>query len=87
MSILLNVKILKSGKVVRVMKNLKYPNIEAERARKGLTKNELAKELGICRKTYDNWVNKGKIPQKKIQHMAKFFCCSVDYLLESAVLY
>ena len=29
-----------------------YPNIEAERARKGLTKEELAAVLGVDRKTY-----------------------------------
>ena len=28
-----------------------YPNIEAERARKGLTKEELASVLGVDRKT------------------------------------
>ena len=36
---------------------MKYENIEAERARLGLSKDGFAKSLGIATKTYYNWLN------------------------------
>lgn len=60
---------------------MKYPNIEAERARLGLSLEEMSKKLGVCRKTYYNWVSQGKIPQKKLETMADIFGVSVDHLL------
>lgn len=60
-----------------------YPNIEAERARKGLTKEELAAILGVDRKTLRKWINTGNIPTDKIVQMAIFFGCSTDYLLST----
>ena len=60
---------------------LTYPNIEAERARHGFTKGELSKLLGVSRKTYYNWVAKGKIPQSKLEKMASIFNTSTEYLL------
>lgn len=61
----------------------KYPNIDAERARRGLTAEELAKLLGVTRKTYYNWVNKRKVPQNQLVVMADIFGVSIDYLLET----
>lgn len=58
-----------------------YPNIDAERARKGLSVEALTKKLGVCRKTYYNWLSNGKIPQSKLELMANIFNVSVDYLL------
>lgn len=58
-----------------------YPNIEAERARKGWTIDYLVKKLGICRKTYYNWTSKGNIPKEKLVLMADLFNVSTDYLL------
>ena len=58
-----------------------YPNIEAERARKGLTKEELASVLGVDRKTLRKWVNVGNIPTDKLKQMANYFGCTTDYLL------
>ena len=58
-----------------------YPNINAERARKGLSVEALAIHLGVTRKTYYNWLKKGKIPQSKLEKMADMFNVSVDYLL------
>ena len=61
---------------------MKYPNIEAERARCGLTADALAASLGVTRKTLYNWCNHGKIPLSALEQMAKLFGgCSVDYLL------
>lgn len=60
-----------------------YPNIEAERARAGLTKEALAKKLGVDRKTLRKWVNGGNIPIRKLTEMADIFNCSIEYLLET----
>ena len=61
---------------------MKYPNIEAERARYRFTKSELAERLLISRATYSNW-QKGKteIPCSQIVAMTKLFGVSSDYLL------
>ena len=59
----------------------KYPNLEAERARRGLTKSELAEEIGISRKTYCAWITTGNIPQSKINMLCDYFGLSADYLL------
>lgn len=60
-------------------------NIEAERVRKGMTKEQLAQELGVSRRSYWNYVNERKnIPSTLLVHMAQFFSVSVDYLLSRA---
>lgn len=58
-----------------------YPNIEAERARNGLSYEEMAKRLGVSRKTIYNWLISGNIPQQKLIDMGNLFGCSIDYLL------
>ncbi len=60
---------------------MRYPNIDAERARRGLTYDELAQELGVCRKTLYNWVHVGNIPAGSVQKLTRVFNCSADYLL------
>lgn len=59
-----------------------YPNIAAERARHKMSVEDLAKALGVTRKTVYNWKNSGKIPQRSLEKMAELFECSVDYLLQ-----
>lgn len=63
------------------MQLLKYPNIEAERARINISQEELAEKLNIERKTYYNWLTKGNIPVSSLMTLADMFDCSVDYLL------
>lgn len=59
-----------------------YPNIEAERVRKGMSQDELIRELGYKeRKTYYNWLSSGNIPESVLVKMADIFDCSIDYLL------
>ena len=60
---------------------MRYPNIEAERARADMSAEALAQKLGVTRKTLYNWVNNGNIPQSALERMAAIFCCSIDYLL------
>lgn len=58
-------------------------NIEAERVRKGLTKEEVARRLGTSTKTYYNWVNEDTdIPGSALIKMRTLFGVSTDYLLE-----
>lgn len=60
---------------------MKYPNIDAERARSGMSKDTLAEKLGVSRKTLYNWMAKGDIPIAALIRMADIFQCSIDYLL------
>ena len=64
---------------------MQYPNINAERARNGMTLEQLAAALGVTRKTIYNWISKGDIPQGKLVQMAVLFNCSIDYLLGQQV--
>lgn len=61
---------------------MKFPNIEAERARMGLSKEELAKHLGIATKTYYNWLNGvNPMPCDALVEMSELFKVKTDYLL------
>ncbi len=60
---------------------MKYPNIEAERARSGLSREAFATLLGVTRRTVYNWESNGCIPQSALEKMATAFNCSIDYLL------
>ncbi|MCM1181489.1 MAG: helix-turn-helix domain-containing protein [Clostridium sp.] len=58
-------------------------NIEAERVRYRLTKEELAKKLNVSVKTYYNWINEETdAPISKLVIMARMFGTKVDYLIE-----
>lgn len=69
------------GREGRVRKT-KYGNIEAERARIGLSKDDFAKSLGISIKTYYNWLN-GTTPISidALMKMSNIFNVSLEYLL------
>jgi transcriptional regulator with XRE-family HTH domain len=60
-----------------------YPNIAAERAKRGMSLDALAHELGVTRKTVYNWEQNGRIPQSALTKMADLFQTSADYLLET----
>lgn len=61
---------------------MKYPNIEAERARAGITKENLARNLGVSTGTIKNWQNgKTEIPASKLVALAETFNVTTDYLL------
>lgn len=59
-----------------------YPNIAAERAKRRMSVDALAENLGVTRKTIYNWESAGKIPQAALEKMADLFGCTIDYLLE-----
>lgn len=56
-------------------------NIEAERARLGMTKGAICSYLGITGKTYLSYIRGGNIPSAMLVKMANEFNCSIDYLL------
>ena len=57
-------------------------NIEAERVRKQITKEELSEKLNVSLRTYYNWVNEERdVPSKKLKQMAIIFGTSMDYLM------
>ena len=57
-------------------------NIEAERARNSLSKEEISKILGITPKTYYNYINeKQDIPSSILIKLSKLFGTTIDYLL------
>lgn len=59
-----------------------YRSIEAERARNGLSKEELACRVGVSVKTYYNWLNGiNPIPSTALIKMADMFGVDIDYLL------
>ncbi len=61
---------------------MRYPNIEAERARLGLSKDDFAKKLGIATKTYYNWLNGvNPIPSDSLIEMSIMCNSKMDYLL------
>lgn len=57
-------------------------NIEAERVRLQLTKEEISAKLGVASKTYTNYVRGDTpIPSDVLIKMARLFRCTADYLL------
>jgi DNA-binding XRE family transcriptional regulator len=61
---------------------MKYPNIEAERARNAMTKSAMAKAIGVSTDTVNNWQSeKTEIPASKIVALANLFEVTTDYLL------
>lgn len=67
------------------MASAMYPNIEAERARLGLTINGLAQRIGVTPKTIWNWQHGVHvIPSNKLVQLCDLFDCSMEYLLQTA---
>ena len=61
-------------------------NVEAERVRNQLTKEDLSEKLNISLKTYYNWINEERdVPSKKLKQMAIIFGTSMDYLMQGCV--
>ena len=57
-------------------------NIEAERARRQMTKESLAKQLGVTKRTLYNWIHeRSEIPGSALVKLSSMWNCSVDYLL------
>ena len=61
---------------------MKFPNIEAERVRIGLSKEKFAEQIGVATKTYYNWI-KGinPIPSTYLIKISQICKVNIDYLL------
>lgn len=60
-------------------------NIEIERVRIRLSKEELSEKLGVTTRTYYNWINeKTDIPSSALLKMSYVFNVDVGYLLSGA---
>lgn len=61
---------------------MNLPNIEAERIKRQMSKDELAGLLGVSRRTIQNWQNGStEVPLSKLVCLSKAWGASVDYLL------
>lgn len=61
-------------------------NVEAERVRNQLTKEDLSEKLNVSLKTYYNWINEDRdVPSKKLKQMAIIFGTSMDYLMQGCI--
>lgn len=58
-----------------------YPNIEIERMRLDITKEDFSKKIGVTSKTYANWQKNGNIPADKLLIISRVTDQSIDYLL------
>ncbi len=65
------------------MKQYKYPNIAAERTRRGMSLEDLARAINVSRKTLYNWETKGHIPPDKVNELSELFQVTSEYLLQS----
>lgn len=60
-------------------------NIEAERVRNRMSKDDLSKRLGISLKTYYNWINEETdVPSSALIKMSGIFKTDIDYLLKGS---
>ena len=60
-------------------------SIEAERVRRGWTKEEIAKKLNVSTQTHYNSINEETdVPSSALLRMSKMFGTDVDYLLIGA---
>lgn len=58
------------------------PNIEAERIRHGMSREEFASMLGVSKRTVQNWQNGSTdMPLSKLVRLSEIWGCSTDYLL------
>ena len=64
------------------VKKMLYPNIAAERAKRKMSLDSLAQEIGVTRKTIYNWEHTGQIPQYALEKMSDLFNVSIDYLVD-----
>jgi len=62
---------------------MKRNNIEAERGRLQITKEEMAKMLGVTSQTYLAYTRGRPIPSPVLIKMSRLFRCTVDYLLDN----
>lgn len=64
------------------MEKLKYPMIEAERIKRGISKQSFAESLGVSERTVRDWQNgRTELPLSKLVKICQILGCRSDYLL------
>ena len=62
---------------------MRYPNLRAEMARQGKTRNDLAHQIGKTRQTVSSWLLGKTEPRiTEAQKIADWLGCPVEYLFE-----
>lgn len=57
-----------------------FDNINGEIRRKNISQEEMCKNLGINRRKYASWQEKGDMPVSFFMKCAKYLNCSLEYL-------
>lgn len=57
-----------------------YRNLKAEQARAGMTNQEVAENIGICRRGYESKLKTGRFTVNECRKLCQLFACSFDYL-------
>jgi transcriptional regulator with XRE-family HTH domain len=61
---------------------MKYPIIEAERIKRGMSRDEFANAVGVSSRTVSNWQSgKTELPVTKLLTICNTLRCRADYLL------
>ena len=61
---------------------MKYPNIEAERIKRGMSKDDFASAIGVNKRTVWNWQSGNtELPVTKLVKICAVLGCRSDYLL------
>lgn len=61
---------------------LVLPNIEAERIKRQMSRDDLVGALQVSKRTYQNWQSGAtEMPLSKLVQLSKLFNRSIDYLL------
>ena len=61
----------------------KYPNLQAEQAKKRMSNREVAAYLGLSRNSYEQKKRSGRFIPEEVKKLLTLFNCKFDYLFES----
>ena len=62
-----------------------FPNLKAEQARKGMSNQQVAEYIGVCRKTYENKLRAGNFFVEESRKLCELFECDFYYLFATDV--
>ncbi len=62
-----------------------FPNLQAEQARRGMTNQQVADQLGISRITYESKKKSGRFTVKECSALCEMFQSSFEYLFNSEI--
>ena len=62
---------------------IRFPNLNAEQARKGLTNQKVADKLGLSRTSYEIKKKSGRFVVAEVKTLCSLFGCDFPYLFDS----